>query len=1148
MCRKNSLLKLAVSLLCAVSGVGAFAQSGKITGTVVSAASNEPLLGVTVVVDGNLSNYAVTSADGKFEIQAKMPAVISVSCLGFEGQSIKVTNYSPLVIKLKDDDTLLQDAVVVGFATQKKANLTGAVASVDVNKSLAGRTIPDVGRGLQGAVAGLTVTVPDAEVGSDAKIKIRGAIGSIEGGSSPLILLDNVEIPSLQVVNPDDIESISVLKDAASASIYGSKAAFGVVLITTKKGAKTEKINVNYQGNVSWANLSKSYSVAGINGLQYMMDARAREKDADHTGHYSYDGLYTGSYFRVDMEAIQKAKQHLATYGHMGANVPVVYGRDWEYRSGRIYGIRTYNIYDYIIRENAPSTNHNISVNGRVKKTSFNIGLGYVGQSGMFKDGVDTYKKYNASVKVETDVNKWLRVRGGMMYSLREKRYPFITESGSDGPWIYLYRWSSLMPLGYNEDGEIIRSAQSVIQQSGTQSIKYNYTNVNLGTTLTFTPNWHLNADYTFSNQDYIRTLPGSKLSAASYRDTPVLRYDENGDPIYVNSAGQVVDPSDPEAMRSYKLLWTEDYQKGGKTDLYKRTAENSYRHTFNAYTDYDLDIKDSHIFKFMVGMNLSTYDSSSQWTQVTGLTDYTNPQFAFGTGVWTGGGDASWQSHMGFFGRVNYSYKDKYLLEANIRYDGSSKFPTRLRWKWFPSFSAGWVFTNEGFLQSAKDVLSHGKIRASWGSIGDQTVSSSLYISTLSTSNSNWLGSSGYRFVVGTPSAVSSSITWQTINTLDVGVDLAFFKGQLTLSADWYQRSTLDMIVPSAGINEITFGGSAPMVNTGDLRTRGWEIEIGYNHLFQNGLSINLGASVSDYRTVITRYGSEQGLSDWYVGKEYGEIWGFKVDRLYQKDDFETDINGNLIYRALTPNDTNDPQCLGKMSYILKKGPNGEKPVYQSYYEGSSFKFGPGDVKYVDVDGNGRLERGTRTIGDHGDLVKIGNSTPRYLYSFRLGAAWKGFDINAFFQGVGSRKIWGDGFLCIAGYKYSDGCMPAAIADDYWTESNTDAWWPAAASGSSGSYNFLVNDRYILNMAYLRLKNLTVGYTLPHILTQKISIEKLRVYFTAENLLTFDHLRGLPIDPECETGVSMWGSPQGRTGVGTPNFKTVSAGLQVTF
>lgn len=1128
-------------------------QKKPISGRIVDA-GGLAIIGANVVEKGT-TNGTITDVNGNFTLDVTTNATIQVSYIGYHMQELDTRGKSVFNIILQEDTKALEELVVVGYGIQRRENLTGAVSSVDVSKTLAGRSIPDVGRGLQGSTPGLSVTLPDGEVGSDPKMKIRGAIGSLQGSSSPLILVDNVEIPSIQVVNPNDIESISILKDAASASIYGSKGAFGVILITTKKGAKTDRVDVSYTGILSWQNMAKEYDMAGVEGLQYMLDARAREKDSSHTGHYSYDGLYVGSYFRVDENSLERSYEWQEKYGgKLGVNDPMVYGRDWYYEAGRIYGVRPYNIYDYMIRENAPTMQNNVSINGKANQTTFNIGLAQLRQAGMMKTAKDdSFTRYNASAKIETKVNNWMTLRAGTLYSTRSKKYPFLTESTSDGPWLYLYRWSPLVPLGYNEDGEIIRSPMSETMQAGTASMQHNYTNVNTGITISPMKNWDVNVDYAFSNQEYIHTLPGAMLSGADYRGTPVKRYDKDGNKIYVNEDGEVVDASAPGAMESYKLPYAEGYNGTSKPNLFKREHENAYRHTLNATTNYSFVLDKIHSFKLMAGLNLSTYDDSSQETQVTELSDFQNPQFAFGTGTWTGGGSASWQSQLGYFGRINYSFSDKYLIEGNIRYDGTSKFPTHLKWKWFPSFSAGWRLSEESFMEWSKPLLSSLKFRSSWGSIGDQTVSSSLYIPTMSTGQTNWIGGNGSLLsYVGTPSAVSAGITWQNIETLDFGVDGRLFDGHLGFEFDWFKRHTKNMIVPTDGVNTVTYGASAPRANNGSLLTRGWEVSLDGNYRLNNGLGLNFMLTLFDAQSEITGYGNTKSISDYYVGKKYGEIWGFKVDRLYQWSDFETDGNGNLIWRELTEADTSDPRAIGKKSFILKPGPNGEKPVYQSYFEGSSFYFGPGDVKFVDVNGDGKLDKGTQTIDDHGDMVVIGNSNPRYEYGIRLGADFRGFDLSVFFQGVGKRQIWGDGPLAIPGWKTSDGAMAAAFARDYWTNENTDAFYPAAhnLAGGNSSNNMNVNDRYLLNMAYVRLKNLTIGYSLPQNLMHKLGVSQTRIYFTAENMLNWDKLRGLPLDPEVVTGESMWGSnySQGRTGVGTPTFKTISAGLQINF
>lgn len=1141
------------TLMYLTSAVATAAPGDKITGTVKDA-NGEPVVGAVVADDAKKAS-AVTDFDGNFALSPTTPG-ITVSCLGYATKSLKVKAGQTVVIILDDDTTLLEDAVVVGYAVQSRANLTGAVATVNVETSVSGRSVPDLGRGLQGAAPGLTITVPDAEVGSDPSIKIRGAIGSIEGGSSPLILLDNVEIPSIQVVNPDDIESVSVLKDAASTSIYGSRGAFGVILLTSKKGAKSEKVSVSYNTILSWQNMAKEQRMADINGIKYALDANARGKDSKHTGvDYDYDGVTAFSYIRANMESYERSLAWREKYGKtIGPNDPMVYGRDWYYGAdGNLYGIRTYDVYDYMVAEWAPTQQHNAAINGMVGKTTFNVGLGYLDESGMMKSAKnDSYQKYNASVKLETEVNKWLKVRAGIMYSQRQKNYPFITDDTSYSPWLYLYRWSCLMPYGYDEMGHELRGPISEARQANTATRRYNYTNVNIGTTITPLKNWNIVADYSYSNQDYIMTLPGCVFSGASYRDTPQLMLDEDGNQVYVNWDGDVVPSSDPDAMQAYYFKYLDPYEPTSDNRYFAREQENSFRHTFNGYTDYTVELGE-HTIKAMVGMNLSTYNYTSQFTKVMNLSDYQNPQFAFGTGVWTGEGSAGWDSQLGFFGRLNYNYKERYLLEANIRRDGSSKFPTALKWAWFPSFSAAWRLIEEPWMEFAKPYVSAFKIRGSWGSLGDQTVSSSLYIPTLSTGQTEWISNGSLTSYASTPSTVSAGITWQRIQTTDIGLDARFLDSHIGLSFDWFNRDTKDMIVPTDGVNTTTFGASAPKANNGWLRTNGWELQIDGNYRFANGLGLNATFNLSDAKSTIMKYGDTKSLDSWYVGKTYGEIWGFQVDRLYQMDDFVQDENGNLIYRELTADDTNDPNCIGKLAYILKPGPNGEKPVYQAYYQGGSFIFGPGDVKYKDVDGDGILSWGTKTTDDHGDWSIIGNETPRFEYSLRLGADWKGVDFSVLLQGIGSRQIWGKGPLCIAGDNVGDGAMAAAIADDYWTPENTDAFWPAPYSlsrYSNSDYNYMPNDRYLLDMSYFRVKNLTIGYTLPKKWMNAVKIDKVRVYFTAENFLTFDNLRGLPIDPECVTGKSMWGSSyaQGNTGFNTPVFKTISAGLQVTF
>lgn len=1103
----------------------------KITGHVKDQ-NGDPVIGATVMLKGK-TNGTITDIDGNFTLPDVEQGTVQVSFVGYRTQEVNATANRTVVITLVEDTKLLSEVVVVGFSTQRKENLTGAVSSVDVEKTLGGRPIADVGRGLQGTTPGLSVVIPSGEVGSDPTIKIRGQIGSIEGGSAPLILLDNVEIPSIQMVNPDDIESISVLKDAASASIYGSKAAFGVVLITTKKGAKQESVSVTYSGNMSWQNISKKMDMAGIDGMEYSIAAMLRSPT--NTG-------ATGGFIKITEEGLARAKEWQENYaGKIGPNDPYVYGRDWYVDNiGWRVGIRTFDPYDYMIKEWTPTMNHNLSVNGRSGKTTYNIGLGYLDQTGMMKPAKhDDFKRYNGTVKVSTEINKYITVRGGTLYSKRVKRYPYVTSSTTADPWLYLYRWGPNMPMGYDDEGNILRSPVSEAEQANTASREWNYTNFNVGATINIAKNWTLDVDYTHSNEEYILKNPGTRYTALNTWGGPVAKNDADGNRIYVNTAGEQVASTTPGAMPAYKFNLIEYTGHGANPDHVYQERVNSKRNTLNIVSNYNLKLSQSDTFRFLIGMNRVTYDREDIYAKKIDLSDILNPQFNMAVGTQESGGDFDWEGQLGFFGRINYAHKEKYLLEANLRYDATSKFPSDLRWRAFPSFSAGWRINEESWMNWAKPALSALKLRASWGSIGDQTVPNSLYVSTLQVQENNWLGANGKKLVqAGLPTSVASNITWQDISTFDAGIDARFFDGELGVTFDWYQRDTKNMIVPGAGVTW-AFGTDSPKGNYGSLRTKGWEIAVDYNHRFKNGLGVNLMVTLSDAVTEVSDYGDETNIDKWYKGKTYGEIWGYRTERLYQKDDFVYDANGNLqqtVVNGKTVNELKDP-----------------KGAYQEYLQGGEFYFGPGDVKFVDLDKSGRIDDGSRTIDDHGDLEVIGNSTPRYEYGFRIGADYKGFDFSVFFQGVGKREIWGDGFLAIAGYNSSDGAMPQTIAGDYWREDRTNAFYPRPynQAGSNNSYNMVRQSRYLLDMSYLRMKNVTLGYTLPGDLTRKARIQKARVYMALENFLTFDNLNGLPIDPEEIQGYSMFNTSNynsGRTGVGTPTFKSISVGLQLNF
>ncbi|WP_320052419.1 TonB-dependent receptor [uncultured Acetobacteroides sp.] len=1109
----------------------------KISGTVLDQTKNA-VIGASVAIKGTTTG-TVTDIEGKFRLEVPAGSNLTISAIGYKPTVVKVTKSDAINVVLENDNVSLEQVVVVGYGSQKKANLTGAVTSIDINKTLDSRPIADVGRGLQGTTAGLSVVLPSAEVGSDPKIKVRGQIGSLNGSSSPLILMDNVEIPSITLVNPDDIESITVLKDAASASIYGAKAAFGVILISTKKGAKSDAVNVTYSANMSWQNTEKGYNMGGIEAMEYALIAA---KNVDATS--------TGAFYKVTEEGLAKAKDWQKNYGgKIGSDDPTVYGRDWYQNSaGQKVGLRTYNAYDYLIRKWSPSQEHNLSLNGKSGTTTYNIGLGYLDQDGMNKVAKkDNFTRYNSSLRLSTQFNKYITFNAGAIYSKRTKSYPNTTTSAID-PWYYLYRWGPQYPIGNDENGNELRSPTEEFHQANTSTQEKNYTNINLGFHLNFSKDWTADFDYSHANEEYNWLCPGIRFTAADTWSGTTARKAADGSNVYVNSDGKVVAASEPGAMQAYDLVNKTYTDVGSGIDNINRQSTNSQRNTFNAYTTYNFKLNDENSFKFMAGVNRVSYVEEYHWGKITSLTDLNNVQFGNAIGTQTAGGGKSWESQLGFFGRINYDLMGKYLLEANLRYDGSSKFPTDLQWRWFPSFSAGWRASEESFMQWAKPVLSSLKFRASYGEIGDQTVSNSLYRSNLGKiTQSSWLDENGKKTnFVTAPTAVASDISWQKIATLDLGIDARFLNNELGFTFDWYQRDTKDMIVGADGIAD-TYGTTAPAGNYGNLRTRGWELSVDYNHRFANGIGINGMFTLSDATTKITKFGSATGISGWYNDKTYGEIWGYRANRLYQDSDFEHTADGKLIKITLT--EANGAKNAGKTAYKLK----GDNPVYQAYLQSDSFMFMPGDVMFKDLDGDGQITYGDNTVSSHGDKEVIGNSTPRYEYGFRAGADYKGVDFSIFFQGVGKRDMWGSSSTTLAGFNTADGAMAERFCTDYWTPENINAYYPrpySLGNGTSG-YSMQVQDRYLLDMSYLRVKNITLGYTLPANLLKKAWIQKARFYASVENAYTWDHLSGTPVDPELIPGeglLSVDNYQAGRAGISTPSFRTFSVGLQLNF
>ena len=1111
------------------------AQQRTVTGTVVSGVDNNPLSGGTVSVKGT-NTITQTDANGKFSITANTGQSLQFTYVGFTLQEVVIGTDNVINITLAQDQGTLSDVVVVGYGTQRRGNLTGAVTSVDMSK-LDSRPIADAGRGLQGVVPGLSVRIPSGEVGSDPLMRIRGFVGSIEGSSTPLILVDNVEIPSIQMVNPNDIETITVLKDAAASSIYGSKAAFGVILITTKKGSRTEGATLNYSNNFSFQKPAKEIEIAGIDGLQYTLDAHKNMKQSGPAG----------GFWRINDESLAKAREWQEKYGNtVSWNDPVVYGRDWIFDGTDKYGYRIYDPVAAMVKDNAFTQNHNVSVNGRSGGTRYNASVGYLGQEGMMKPAThDDFTRYTANLGVSTKVTDAVTVRGSILYSDRTKRYAnSITGFGAD-PWLYIYRWSRLFPTGVLENGEEIRDPYWDTKNAHTATLGQKYNNLSIGTTIDIMKNWNVVADYTFDRRDELLSSGVPERTAREPWYTPVLRKDENGNQIYVDEEGN---PTETGGIPAYQFPLVNYIQKTSSNVF--RSTFSEQRHTVNAYSTYNLNLNNDHQFKFMVGTNMVAGKWSSHTSRRSELINNDNPQFPFGVGTETSSGDANWDGLVGYFGRINYAFNNKYLLEGNLRYDGTSKFPEHVRWKWYPSFSAGWVLSNEKFMESLDPVLSFAKFRGSWGSIGDQSVPNSLYMPVMGIGKNSWLSGAGAQFFnLGVPRAVSDALFWQDIVTLNLGADLRFFNDKFGATIDLFERQTQNMIIGGEAL-PATFGAAPPQGNFGNLKTRGWELALDFKHRLQNGLGINISANISDAITDIskgpdwnTAYENRSVSGSFTTGKRYGDIYGYVTDRLYQKDDFVYDANGNHVQETIIWNGTS--KVTNKLA--------GNNPVYQTQFEDGNqiLLIGPGDVKFVDVNGDGYITPGNGTFGDPGDQVVIGNMLPRYEYGFRVELDYKSFDFSVIGQGVGKRHIWGAGQLAIPGFHVKDGAMPQAIAEDYWREDRTDAFYPRAwnMNGANSGFVMVPQTRYLLNMAYFRIKNISFGYNIDPKLLDRVRLKQARVYVSLENMITFDNLRGLPIDPEAISGVSMLAGNYnlGRTGTGTPTFKIASVGLNIS-
>ena len=992
-------------------------EQNKVTG-IVKDANGEPIIGANVIVKGQ-STGTITDIDGRFVLDTPKDAVLQITYIGYVSQEVKVSGKKELNVVLKEDTETLEEVVVVGYGVQKKANLTGAVSSVKMDEILGDRPVTSVSNVLMGAMPGLQVTGTSGQPGAEMSFNIRG-VNSINEGA-PLVLVDNVEM-DINMLDPNDIESISVLKDAASSAIYGARAAFGVILVTTKKGMKDTRFSINYSNNFSFSKPSNlPHKATPLQTVQAYKDM----------GTVSYQ---TGQNVDTWLELLKEYNTNSSNYPDGYAVV-----------DGLRYSLQETDLLNDMMETGFQQT-HNISVGGGNKSISYRMSAGMVNQNGILVTDKDSYKRYNISSYIRSDIHSWITPELDIKYANSHSELPYT--SASYGIWGAAVAFPSYFPLGNMElDGEIlpINTPHNFINLSAPKENDRN--DLRIFGKLTITPFKDLKiiGEYTFNRKTREITTFDKKFA-------------------YAHGAN----------FRKEQSVSNSKYEIENRATNYN---------AFNVYANYNKTLG-KHDIGIMAGFN---QESNSYKMMKASRTDMINedlPSLSQATGDYKNSDEFEEYHVRGLFYRINYSYAGKYLLETNGRYDGSSKFPKENRFGFFPSISAAWIISQEKFMHATQNWLNYAKLRISYGALGNQDVSYYEYIASMGSSEQQLL-INGIKPMGVTPSGlVSNSLTWEKVYTKNIGLDLNFFNNRLTFSGDIYRRDTKDMLTKGKTLPSV-LGALEPRINAADMKTEGWEISLGWRDLFNLGnkpFSYNVKFVLSDNRSFITRFDNPTGnLDDWYEGCEIGEIWGLVTEGFF-KD--QADIDNHADQWDVT-------------SYP------GDRPIE------------PGDLKYKDLDNNGKINNGSWTVNDPGDYKVIGNNASRYNYGADFTAEWNGLDFRVLLQGVGKKDWYPESHYFFGIYRAPWGNVLENNLD-HWTPENTDAYFPRLKSYiAEGGKDLAINQtRYLQNAAYLRIKNITIGYTLPKKFTMKAKLERVRLYLTGDNIFEFTKL-SKNYDPE---------------------------------
>ena len=1003
-------------------------QSSTIRGKVIDT-NGDPVIGANIVEKGT-TNGTTTDVEGNFSINAKSGSTLVITFIGYVREEVKANAGRRMEIILQEDSETLEEVVVVGYGTMKKADLTGSVATVG-SEVIEDRPLTNLGAGLQGAIANLNITSSSGAPGTGSSFNIRGTTNLSGGG--PLVLVDGIEMdPNL--INPQDVKDVTVLKDAASASIYGARAAFGVILITTKTGFVSQKpvvsLSANYSINVPTVHANYMNS---MEYTQWMNDANTTSNGSnyfdditmEHVRNYYNDPVNNLSVFHHPDDAASK-------YRYCG-------NTDW---------------YEALNKKSYPMQQYNISVQGGSETAKYMTSAGMFQQDGISKWTDEDYKRFNVLQHVNYKVNNWLQVGLRATLSMVKMNTGPQNKYGSNSLGATIPGDSRpLMPVyhpdghfaGYCGDGYFTNQA-AWLSQGGSAEMRNNNMYATAFAKLNPFEGLEINFDYTYNYYNY-----SFKNHVREYID-----YDADG------NQGSIFPHTSPNQV---------SYNK----------RESQYD-VFNAYATYKKKINKVHALEGMIGFNQENATYKGVGLSRNNLIANDIPFLNLATG------DRSTSDYMnqwairGAFFRLFYAYDDKYLVQVNGRYDGSSRFPKDDRFAFFPTFSLGWRLSQEKFWKPIAHIVNDFKIRGSYGALGNQVLLQGgndmyyPYISTYTTGEVGYLFSGEKQMGVYAPGLVSDQLTWETVKQWDLGFNFSMFDSKLTGEFDYYVRTTEDMLTKSKTLPSI-LGVSEPQMNAADLRTSGWEVALTWKSALQNGLAYSATLSLSDYQAEITKYDNPtKNLSDnYYEGKKLGEIWGFVTDGLFQSDEEASSWNQSKI--------------VGYTQYA-------------------------GDIKFADLNGDGEVTRGENTVNNSGDLKIIGNETPRYNFGIRGTAEYKGFDFTLFFQGTMKRDIIPSKTFYLSHYT-SEWSVPQKMNYDYWREDNRDAFFPRARmNGSAVNEN---QTRFMLNGAYIRCKQFALGYTIPKYITEKAKISKLRVYFNADNLFEFS---GMPdtFDPELAT------------------------------